>query len=177
MQPRFDLVVAADLDWGIGRDNALPWPKLSQDLRHFRRITTAAPGAAASAIVMGRRTWQSAEVGARPLPNRINCVITRGQLAAPTSVRVAHSLPDAFARCADASAIYVVGGAQIYRDAVQLPNLRYIYLTRVLARFACDTHLPDLDIEFSVDTSWAEAAQHEENGVRYRIERLQRNTE
>ena len=73
----FDVVVAADQDWGIGKDNALPWPKLRGDLRHFKRITSTASEGRKNAIVMGRKTWESKEVGCAPLPNRVNVVVSR----------------------------------------------------------------------------------------------------
>jgi hypothetical protein len=64
----FDIVVAADLDWGIGKDNGLPWPKLRGNLRHFKKTTSTASAGKRNAIAMGRKTWESKEVGRSPLP-------------------------------------------------------------------------------------------------------------
>lgn len=173
----FDVVVAADQDWGIGKTNGLPWPKLSGDLAHFKRVTSAAGEGKRNAIAMGRKTWESTEVKGRPLPRRLNVVITRGALVVPDGVRIASSLDDALAQIASASDIdtaFVVGGAQIFREAFTHPELRYVYLTRVLGRFGCDTHIPDLDAAGLHATTWDGACEAEDSNVRYRIERLAR---
>ena len=104
----FDAVLAVDRAWGIGKANGLPWPKLKSDLAHFRRLTT---GAGDNAIVMGRHTWLSTEVNGKPLPKRKNVVVTRGELAVPDGVVVAHTLDDAVA--VPAARVFVVGGAQL----------------------------------------------------------------
>jgi len=173
----FDVVVAADLDWGIGASNGLPWPKLPGDLAHFKRVTSAAAEGTRNAIVMGRRTWESTEVKGRPLPRRLNIVITRGQLAVPDGVLVARSLEDACAAAAavpDIATTFVVGGAQIFTEAFAHPRLRYVYLTRVQGRFDCDTRIPDLDAHGFVPSPWDGACEAEDSGIRYRIERLVR---
>ena len=173
----FDVVVAADLEWGIGKANGLPWPKLSADLAHFRRVTSAAPEGARNAIVMGRKTWESAEVKGRPLPRRLNVVISRSVLLLPEGVRAARSLDEALASAAAAANIattFVVGGAQIFRDAFDHPALRYVYLTRVMGRFGCDTHIPDLDAKRLTPAAWDGACEGEDSGVRYQIQRLAR---
>ena len=76
----FDIVVAADLDWGIGNDNGLPWPKLRGDLRHFKKTTSTASAGTRNAIAMGRKTWESQEVGCSPLPNRLHVVVRHNAL-------------------------------------------------------------------------------------------------
>lgn len=173
----FDVVVAADLEWGIGKANGLPWPKLAGDLAHFKRVTSAAPEGARNAIVMGRRTWESTEVKGRPLPRRLNVVITRGTLEVPDGVLVARSLDAALAQTAAAPGIattFVVGGAQIFREAFVHPALGHVYLTRVQGRFGCDTHIPDLDVLGLRPTAWDGACDGEDGGVRYQIQRLAR---
>ena len=168
----FDVVVAADLDWGIGKANGLPWPRLRGDLAHFRRVTssTVNPGAQ-NAIVMGRKTWESKEVGGKPLPKRINVVVSRSALVVPEGVVAAKSLDEALAVTAET--IFVVGGAGLFQEALVHDRLRYVYLTRIEARFACDVVMPDLDARgFYRDARWDGEAIGEDNGVRYRIERL-----
>lgn len=173
----FDVVVAADLEWGIGSANGLPWPKLSGDLAHFRRITSAAAEGKRNAIIMGRKTWESTEVKGRPLPRRLNVVVSRGALAVPDGVVSARSLDDALAQSsgADIDSTFVVGGAQIFKNAFAHGALRYIYLTRVEGRFGCDTHIPDLDALGFRPVAWDGAREAEDSGVRYRIERLARS--
>ena len=172
----FDIVVAADLDWGIGKASGLPWPRLRGDLQHFKRITSTAADGKLTAIVMGRKTWQSAEVGSKPLPKRLNVVITRSHdFEVPADVAVANSLDAALeaAYGPDIETVFVVGGAEIYREALGHPELRWIYLTRVEGHFACDAYLPNLDIGFT-RVPWDGEQELEDNGVRYRFEKLRR---
>jgi dihydrofolate reductase len=167
----FDVVVAADLDWGIGRDQGLPWPKLRGDLAHFKRVTSAG---GRNAVVMGRKTWQSKEVAGRPLPNRLNVVVTRGELAVPPGVVVAHTLDAALELARTADTQFVVGGGELFREAFAHRDLRWVYLTRVDARFGSDAHIPDLDALGFAKVAWDGEQQLEESGVRYRIEKLAR---
>jgi dihydrofolate reductase len=169
----FDIVVAADLEWGIGKANALPWPKLRGDLQHFKRITSTASEGRRNAIVMGRNTWESKEVAGKPLPNRLNVVVSRGALAVPAGVVVAHSLDEALA-IDSVETIFVVGGAILIRAAIERGDLRYVYLTRVEQPFDCDVKMPDLDARGFTHHAWDGARKAEEYDVRYRIERLAR---
>jgi dihydrofolate reductase len=173
----FDIVVAADRRWGIGKDNALPWPKLRSDLQHFKRVTTTASPGRCNAVVMGRRTWESKEVAGKPLPNRRNVIVTSGPLTVPDGVIVAPTFDEALARAAAADvveAVFVIGGAVLIRAAIERPELRYVYLTRIDADYSCDVQLPDLDAAGFVRTSWDGEQAAEDNGVRYQIQRLAR---
>jgi dihydrofolate reductase len=172
----FDVVVAADLDWGIGKANGLPWPKLKADMAHFRRVTSAASEGKLNAIIMGRKTWQSNEMGGKPLPKRLNVVVTRQGVTVPEGVVVAGSLEAALmaARGDNIENVFVVGGAELIRHAITHPQLRWIYLTRVEDRFGCDVAIPDLDAAGFVRTAWDGEQTCEDGGVRYRIERLAR---
>jgi dihydrofolate reductase len=95
----------------------------------------------------------------------------------PVGVVVAGDL-DAAARAAAAAGVvqvFVVGGAQLYRAALENAQLGRVYLTRIAARYGCDTHIPDLDAAgFIRDATWEGEAIGEDNGVSYRIERLVR---
>jgi dihydrofolate reductase/thymidylate synthase len=170
----FDVVVAADLDWGIGKDQSLPWPKLRGDLRHFKRITstTSTPGRR-NAIVMGRKTWQSKEVAERALPDRLNVVVSRGELAVPPGVIAARSLDEALA-VRDVETVFVIGGAGVLIEAIERRDLRYVYLTRIEEHYDCEIKMPDLDARGFVKMAWEGELSNEEHGVRYRIERLRR---
>lgn len=169
----FDVVVAADRDWGIGKSAGLPWPKLRGDLAHFRRVTTStAREGARNAIVMGRKTWESKEVEQKPLPKRLNVIVSRGALAVPDGVVAARSLDDALG-VEGVETIFVVGGAGLLQEGLVHPQLRYVYLTRIDGRYACDVTIPDLDARgFYRDATWDGEAIGEDNGVKYRIERL-----
>jgi len=169
-------VVAADREWGIGKAGGLPWPRLPTDLAHFRRVTSTCTAGQRNAVVMGRKTWESKEVACKPLPRRLNIVVSRSAISVPEGVVAVASLDDALAKAAASEETFVVGGAQVYELAFAHPSLRWIYLTRIDASFACDTHIEDLDRGF-VAMPWEHAAAHDESGVRYRIERLRRRPE
>ncbi len=132
-QPLISAIVAAAENNAIGKDNQLLW-HLPNDLRFFKRTTTG------HTIIMGRKTYES--VG-KPLPNRRNIIITRQPGYAVEGAEVVHSLTAAFERCAGQDEVFVVGGAEIYRQA--LPAVGRIYLTRVHATLPGDSFFPKLD--------------------------------
>ena len=119
------LIVAMAADRVIGRDNDLPW-KLSSDLQRFKTLTMGCP------IIMGRRTYDS--IG-RPLPGRRNIVLSRDTGLALEGCDVMASLDDALA--IDAPRVFVIGGAQIYREA--LPHASHLFVTQVRAQVDGDT--------------------------------------
>lgn len=167
----FACVVAADQNNGIGKHNDLPWPKLKADLKHFRDVTSAAPEGRRNAVIMGRRTWDSIPPKYRPMPERLNVVVTRGRPEVPDGVLVASSLDDALAQAAGAGSIerlFVIGGGDIFRQSFAHPRCTEVYLTRIAAEFDVDTHIPDVRDRFTL----AEVlATHHEAGVDYTIER------
>lgn len=171
----FDIVVAADLDWGIGKSNALPWPKLPGDMAHFRRVTSACEPGKINAIIMGRKTWISAEMNGAPLPKRLNVVITRtAAFAVPAGVIVATSLDAALnaAKGPNVESTFVIGGAEIFREAFGHAALRHVYLTRVQGHFQCEAAIPNLDVLGFTKTEWDGERTGEDNGIAYTIERL-----
>lgn len=171
----FDIVVAADLGDGIAAGGKLPW-HLPSDLAHLKRLTsdTQVPGTR-NAVLMGRVTWDTIPERWRPLPGRLNVVITRQiDLAFPPEVVRASSLPQSLelARAqVDVERIFVLGGADIYRQALAMENCRHIYLTRVLARYGCDVFFPSIPSRFRREALLAEGRDGEGDGaLGYRIE-------
>jgi len=129
---RISIVVIVAENGAIGKDNALLW-RLPDDLKFFKAITMGKP------IVMGRKTYDS--IG-RPLPGRLNIVISRqADLVIPGCV-VVRSLADAIKAADGAEEIAVVGGAEIYRHALPITNT--IYLTQVHASVPGDVFFPTL---------------------------------
>ena len=133
------MIAAVARNGVIGVDNKLPW-YLPEDLKFFKRMTQAKP------LVMGRKTFAS--IG-KPLPNRLNIVVTRDTRFAYTGVRVCHDLESAL-RLADQQAtieaseeIMVMGGGEIYAQA--LPLASRIYLTEVDIEVEGDARFPELD--------------------------------
>jgi dihydrofolate reductase len=125
----------------IGRDNRLPW-RLPEDLKRFRALTMG------HHIVMGRRTWES--IG-RPLPGRTMVIVTRNPDYAAAGCRVAHSLAEAVALAGDDPEVFVIGGAELYREA--LLGAQRLYLTEIRADFEGDAWFPEFDREAWVEVS------------------------
>ena len=149
----FDVVVAADLDSGIGKNGQLPW-RIAEDMAHFKRVTTTTRDPdKQNAVLMGRKTWESIPARFRPLPQRVNVLLSRQpHYARPDGVLLFAGLDQALAQveaCTDVEGIFVVGGAEIYRAAVAHDACRRIYLTRVHTRCACDVFFPELRARFA----------------------------
>jgi dihydrofolate reductase len=117
----------------IGVNNTLPW-RLPADLRHFRRLTTG------HHVIMGRRNYES--IG-RPLPERTNIVVTRNRDYRAPGCQVRHSLEEALRDAGGDPEVFVIGGAEIYRQA--LDKADRIYLTLVHATVPGDTFFPEFD--------------------------------
>lgn len=132
-RPLISAIVAAAENNAIGKDNQLLW-HLPNDLRFFKRTTTGHP------IIMGRKTYES--VG-KPLPNRRNIIVTRQAAYAAEGAEVVHSLAAAIESCAGEPEVFVVGGAEIYKQAI--PVVDRIYLTRVHTALPGDSFFPELD--------------------------------
>lgn len=129
-------LIAAVSDNGvIGRDGGLPW-RLPDDLKHFKRLTLD------HTIIMGRKTWD--EVG-RPLANRRNVVVSRNPAFQAPGATVVPSLEEALALGATEQQVFVIGGGEIYRQA--LPRADRLYLTVVHTTVEGDTTFPPFDQE------------------------------
>lgn len=103
--PGIEMVVAVAENGVIGKDGDMPW-RLPSDLKHFKQVTMGCP------IVMGRLTWES--IG-RPLPGRLNIVISRNALELPEGVVAATTPKEALQLAKDAQTIMIIGGGQIYK--------------------------------------------------------------
>jgi dihydrofolate reductase len=128
------IIVAYDAERGIGRDNELLWGagEMKSDMARFRQLTTG------QTVIMGRKTLES--IG-RALPRRENIVVTRQAGVDIPGVQVAHSLDEAYGM-ARAEQTYVIGGADIYRQA--LADVERVYATEVAASLSADTKFPSL---------------------------------
>jgi len=158
---RFTIVVAVDQALGIGRINGLAW-KLKEDMKHFKELTTA--GSEMNSVIMGRKTWDSIPAKFRPLPNRINVVISRTQNVAfaqsVTSLDAALELP--------AGKVFVIGGGEIYAMAIQHPQCEELIITKVSGTYKCDTFFPPYEDRFQLDSV---LKLGNEDGIVYQIER------
>jgi dihydrofolate reductase len=131
------IVIAAVARNGcIGRDNALLC-HLPEDQQHFRRVTMGCP------VVMGRKTWESLPPRFRPLPGRRNIVVTRNPLWRAEGAEAAPSLDAAIALVDAAARVFVIGGGELYRQAIARTD--ELVLTEIDRDFDGDTRFPAWD--------------------------------
>ena len=133
--PRIGLIYARAANGVIGKDGAMPW-HLPEDLAHFKRLTQGWP------VVMGRKTWDSLPPRFRPLPGRVNIVITRQPDWQADGAQTAASLESALAQCEAFEQAWVIGGAQIY--AQTLPLADRVEVTEIDRDFDGDAFAPAL---------------------------------
>ncbi|KAK4043229.1 dihydrofolate reductase [Parachaetomium inaequale] len=202
--PDLTLIVAATQQMGIGRNGTLPWTGLRKEMAYFARVTKRLPraslppsttstnsnpgstvgGQLQNAVIMGRKTWESIPERFRPLPGRVNVVISRSASSSPSAssttpaggeggddgkgVVMAGSLEEALRYLGDkregeqgVGRVFVIGGAQIYRAALGLREARRVLLTRVRSEFECDTFFPVKLDERDGETGWRQSGQAE----------------
>jgi len=172
--PPLTLIVATTAKNGIGKNGTLPWPMLKKEMAYFARITKRVPSSTTSTssedssqapqnvVVMGRKTWESIPSKFRPLPQRTNVVISRSSKleGAGDDVVVSDSISSALSslaakakegNAAPLGRVFVIGGAAIYNQALEMEQAKSILLTRVEGEWDCDTDFP-VDVE--VEQGW-----------------------
>lgn len=152
---KIHMIFARAANGVIGRDNTIPW-RLPEDMARLKRLTTGWP------VIMGRKTWDSLPVKFRPLPGRTNIVITRQPDWKDTGAETAASLADALALCASSAEVWILGGAQIYAQA--MPLAERIEVTEIAETIEGDAYAPTLGPE------WREAAREDHvsaNGMKF----------
>ena len=168
MKLKLALICAMASNGVIGNDNKLPW-RLPEDLRHFRRTTMG------HSIIMGRKTWES--IG-KPLPGRGNIVVTRQRDYQTDGAKIRDSLEAALELAGNIAAMdgaeqaFVIGGAELYRQALPLATL--FHLTRIHAEIPGDTFLTGFNESEWRELSRADYSRDEENHFDYSICLLRR---
>lgn len=160
----FSIIVATCLDGGIGYQNQIPW-KLSADLKYFARVTQDAfKTDLPNSVIMGRKTWESIPDRFKPLKNRTNIVISRSK---GTDAIYCSSLEEALS--IKASHRFVIGGGQVYLEALKHPSLKYIFETKVHLNTKCDVffHHSFERMESLEDLLGFEVKGGLENGTKY----------
>ena len=128
-----NLIVAVDSKNGIGKNNLLPW-HLPADLKYFKSLTSGYP------IIMGRKTYDS--IG-RVLPNRKNIIISRQADLEINGASIVGSLEESIELCKAEEKVFIIGGAQIFQQALPLADV--IYLTQIHHNFEADVFFPEID--------------------------------
>jgi len=144
------LIWAQARDRVIGKDNTIPW-RLPEDMAHFKALTMGRP------VIMGRKTWDSLPPRFRPLPGRPNIVVTRQPGWQADGAQRAGSLAEAVALCPADGDAWVIGGAEIYAQA--LPLAATAAVTEIDAAFDGDAHAPVLG------DGWVETAREPHTGA------------
>lgn len=155
------IVVAIAENHAIGKDNKLLW-HLPNDLKHFKEITSG------HTVIMGRKTYDS--VG-RPLPNRRNIIITRQPIEIE-GCEVVNSVEAALALCAGTPEVFIVGGAEIYKQVMHLTDK--IFLTIVHANIEGDTYFPEIEPAIWKETQRQDHEANEKNALPYSFITLER---
>lgn len=160
--PNLSLIAAVADNRVIGMENRLPW-RLPADLKHFKQLTMGRP------IVMGRKTWESLP---GLLPHRTHVVITRNPGYQAQGGFVVHSLEQAIAEFGDVDELMVIGGAQLYAQA--LPLASRFYLTEVHSAPEGDAFFPEFDRDLWIEESRAEGACDKANPIAHSFVVLRR---
>ncbi|MDR7376262.1 dihydrofolate reductase [Rhodoferax ferrireducens] len=159
---KLNLIFARAANGVIGVNGALPW-HLPEDMAHFKRTTLGCP------VIMGRKTWDSLPARFRPLPGRVNIVVTRQADWQAEGALRAGSIAEAAALCPADTDAWVIGGAEIYAQA--LPLAQSAVVTEIGQAFDGDAFAPNFGPE------WAETdreAHTSSTGLPFSFVRLQR---
>ncbi|XP_059609435.1 dihydrofolate reductase [Phlebotomus argentipes] len=173
---KLNLCVAACENLGIGLNGNLPW-HLKQELKHFNRVTTKVSDPdKKNAAIMGRKTYFGIPEKKRPLPGRLNIVLSRQEgLQLPSDVIICSSLPEALKLLGkeqyrqEIENVWIVGGYSVYKEAMESENCHRIYFTDVKKKFECDAFFPVIPEGFKIvpnDEDIPSEVQ-EENGIQY----------
>ena len=134
------LIVAMDLERGIGRNNDLMW-HLPADMHFFKETTKG------HVVIMGRKNFDSIPEKYRPLPGRQNVILTRNRLFQAENCLVFHSLNDSFSHFKDEKSrkLFIIGGGEVYRLALESDQLTEMFITTVNKVYGADTFFPEFD--------------------------------
>lgn len=141
-------IVAVGKNLEIGKDNQLLW-HLPSDMKYFKEITTG------HHVIMGRKSYESIPEKYRPLPNRVNVVVSRQTDLLIEGALVTTSIDEAIetAAAAGENEVFIIGGGQIYNLAMRTGLIDRLYITWVEANFDADTFFPTIDF-----TDWNEVS-------------------
>lgn len=146
---KLSLIAAVAQNGVIGLDNTLPW-HLPEDLKRFRALTTG------HHIIMGRKTYESLN---RLLPDRTTVIVTRNLGYAVEGALIAHSLEDAIAQSSDDPEVFLIGGAELYRDGLKLADT--LHITEVHQEVDGDAYFPQWDRQ-----QWREVSRERHTSIK-----------
>ena len=163
-KPTLSLIVAMAQNRTIGINNTLPW-RCPEDLKHFKALTMG------HHIIMGRKTYDS--IG-RPLPGRTTVIVTRNAGLKVEGCLVVHSLDEAISTCKNDNEIFIVGGGELYTQA--LTRADRMYITEIQMDVAGDAHFPAFERSQWEELSRDRRSQTEPQPMEYHFAVYQRIT-
>ena len=150
------LIAAISTNNALGKDNDLIW-RLPADLKRFKKVTSGHP------ILMGRNTFES--IG-KPLPNRTSIIITRNNQYQKEGCLIANSLEEAIA-ITEGKDAFIIGGAQVYKQALENNLIDQLDITRVHQEFEADVFFPEIDLTIWQEISREDFLADEKHGYDY----------
>lgn len=170
---KFSIILAADSKNGIWKNNGLAW-KISEDMKYFKKITeTTHDLAKLNWVIMWRKTWESIPAKYRPLPNRINCILSRTLKTESTDSDIndyvlyfnefEHCLTE-LEKKENIENIFLIWGWSLYNQFLNHPKLEKIYLTKIEWNYDCDVFYDWIPDNFIVE-SYTDTM--EENWIKY----------
>ncbi|MBG7612703.1 dihydrofolate reductase [Polaribacter sp. BAL334] len=160
------LIAAIAQNNALGKNNDLIW-HLPADLKHFRQLTTG------HHIIMGRKTYES--IG-KPLPNRTTIIVTRNKEYFQEGCLTASSLEEAIEICKNEKTVCIVGGEQIYRQALENNVVDFLEITLVHHEFDADAFFPKIDITIWEEISREDFKADEKNKYDYSFFKYQKKS-
>lgn len=143
------IIAAVSSNGVIGKEGKLPW-YIPEDLKHFKKLTSG------NVVIMGRKTYES--IG-KPLPNRVNIVITRDKNKIINGCITVNSIEEAIRKAGNDKQIFIIGGGEIYKKSLNFANK--IYLTKVHQNIEGDTYFPTLN------ENWKEIRREDKKGYSF----------
>ncbi len=157
---KVSLIVAMDLDKGIGKNNDLMW-HLPADMRFFKETTQG------HIVVMGRKNWDSIPERFRPLVGRENVVLTRNKNFEADGCVILHDLEEVWKKYSKEKerTVFIIGGGEIYRQALISGKVDEMYITHVNKLYGADTFFPEFDLK-----NWSvEVIQNQEKNEKHEV--------
>jgi dihydrofolate reductase len=166
----YNVIAAIDSKRGLAREGQIPWD-LAEDRRFFREITTHTKDKdKQNVVVMGRKTWESLAARCQPFPDRINMVLShriikpRGSAIWVRNWQALEQRIVSLVSGGDVEKVFIIGGAEIYKQALEKLNCKKLYLTEIQKDFNCDLFFPVIEAGFK--EKWRSEV-YQENGVSF----------
>ncbi|MCP4523500.1 MAG: dihydrofolate reductase [Candidatus Gracilibacteria bacterium] len=172
---KFSMILAVDEKNGIGVNGTLPW-RIKADMDFFQKTTVITQNPdKINAVIMGRKTWDSIPSKYKPLPGRLNFVLTRNENSNSSDAIFGNSLDEIFSIISlnpSIEKVFIIGGSYLYNEVLDDPRLEDIYLTEIIGDFNCDTFFQGIPDSFFLRK---ESPEYTENNIRFHFRIYSKN--